>query len=609
MGLALAQAYPPDTDPWISPCALAVSPDGAVLFVANGTAAQVLLVDTANGKTLRTLSVPSVPSGLALSPDGNHLLVTCAGSESSLEVLEWRSGAVIRSVGLGSGATSPVISPDGTTVFVCERYDHAVSVIDLTQGARVRRIPVEREPVAASLTPDGRRLFVGNHLPVGRVDVGEVSARVTVIDVGTGRIVGRLALPNGGNLIRDVRVSPDGRHACVTHTMARFQLPTTQVERGWMNGNAVSWIDVGGPSLINTVMLDQVERGAANPWAAAWSDDGRTLVVSHAGTHELSLVDVPGVLRKLESLAAAPPGKAGTLGYVVSRTPADVPSDLSFLSGLRELIPLEGNGPRALALHGKRAFVGNYFSESVSIVDFEARPARVVEVPLHPKRPMSLSRRGEALFNDATLCLESWQSCASCHSSDARVDGLNWDLMNDGKGNAKNTKSLLGAHVTAPAMSLGIRATAEVAVRAGIHHILFTRQPEEIPSAIDAWLAGMKAQPSPHLVRGELSAAARRGRALFMDAATGCAVCHPPPLYTNRGSYPVGTLAATDRVEDNLDTPSLLELWRTAPYLHDGSAATLGEVLVQRNEQDEHGKTSHLRPSELDDLLAFLLSL
>lgn len=222
---------------------------------------------------------------------------------------------------------------------------------------------------------------------------------------------------------------------------------------------------------------------------------------------------------------------------------------------------------------------------------------------------MTVSRRGEALFNDATLCLENWQSCASCHSSEARVDALNWDLMNDGKGNAKNTKSLLRAHITAPAMSLGIRATAEVAVRAGIHHILFTRRAGGGPTAIDRWLTQLKEHPSPHLVRGQLTPAAERGRTLFQDGTTGCSGCHPAPLYTNREGYRVGTMAATDRTQDTLDTPTLLEVWRTAPYLHDGSAATLREVLVERNTQDQHGKTSHLRPSEIDDLLAFLLSL
>ena len=60
------------------------------------------------------------------------------------------------------------------------------------------------------------------------------------------------------------------------------------------------------------------------------------------------------------------------------------------------------------------------------------------------------------LFNDAEICFQHWQSCASCHP-DARVDGLNWDLMNDGLGNPKNTRSMLLVHQGGPAMSLGVR--------------------------------------------------------------------------------------------------------------------------------------------------------
>ena len=51
------------------------------------------------------------------------------------------------------------------------------------------------------------------------------------------------------------------------------------------------------------------------------------------------------------------------------------------------------------------------------------------------------------------------------------------------------------------------------------------------------------------------------------------------------------------------------EIWRTAPYLHDGSAATLREVVTNRNSHDQHGKTSNLTAQEIDDLCVYLLSL
>ena len=45
------------------------------------------------------------------------------------------------------------VDPEGTTLYVCNQFDHDVSVVDLVDGREVARIPVRREPVAAALTP------------------------------------------------------------------------------------------------------------------------------------------------------------------------------------------------------------------------------------------------------------------------------------------------------------------------------------------------------------------------------------------------------------------------------------------------------------------------
>lgn len=189
------------------------------------------------------------------------------------------------------------------------------------------------------------------------------------------------------------------------------------------------------------------------------------------------------------------------------------------------------------------------------------------------------------------------------------MDGLNWDLLNDGIGNPKNTRSLLLAHKTPPAMSLGVRETAEGAVRAGLQHILFTVQPPQVADAIDAYLKTLKPVPSPHLVNGKLSLAAQRGERLFRSEETRCAECHPPPLFTDLKPYGVGTRAPLDGAADTFDTPTLIELWRTAPYLHDGSLATLRDLLTLANPNDRHGKTSHLSADQIRDLCEYLLSL
>jgi hypothetical protein len=186
------------------------------------------------------------------------------------------------------------------------------------------------------------------------------------------------------------------------------------------------------------------------------------------------------------------------------------------------------------------------------------------------------------------------------------VDGLNWDLLNDGLGNPKNTKSLLLSHRTPPAMVTGVRDRAETAVQAGLRHILFAERPAADARAIDSYLRALRPVPSPYLVGGELAPAARRGRELFRRA--GCADCHPPPMYTDLKKYEVGTGAGRERGR-SFDTPTLVEVWRTAPYLYDGRAATMTEVLRRHNEKDQHGRTAGLTARELADLAHYVLSL
>ena len=213
------------------------------------------------------------------------------------------------------------------------------------------------------------------------------------------------------------------------------------------------------------------------------------------------------------------------------------------------------------------------------------------------------------LFFDATICFQRWQSCGTCHP-DARVDALNWDLLNDGMGNPKNAKSMLDSWRTPPAMSLGIRANMEAAVRAGLRYILFREVDEAEATAIDAYLKTLQPRPSPHRNRdGSLTPQAKRGEALFSSPKVGCSACHSGPLFTDLKMHNVGTGGPLDQGKTSFDNPSLVEAWRTGPYLHDGRAVTLHDVVTKCNQGDRHGITSKLSKQEIDDLVAYLLSL
>ncbi len=624
---------------YLGPCNLVASKDGEILYVANADAKQIAFVDVHNAKVSRTIAVPGEPTGAALSPDGTNLYVTCAAPQSTVLVMDAASGKVEASIAVGHTAMGPVVAADGKRLYVCNRFNNDVSVIDLEANKEMMRAPAVREPLAAAVTPDGKSVLVINHLPADRADGYLVAAVVTVLDTET-HLATAIPLPNGAHSLRGVCASPDGNYAYVTHLLARYELPAIRVDYGWMNANALSIINTAEKKLVGTVLLDDMHMGAANPCGVACTADGKWLCIAHAGTDELSVIEAPALLKKLLAIQVHPgPSEVGEVLYddrnelldffrrrragmagkkresssddrplYTLGDAAGVSNDLTFLTGLRRRIKLGGKGPRGLTVVGSKVYVAEYFSDTLSVVDLEAKPgSRVTTIVLGPKPRLTVRRLGEVLFNDATLCFEHWQSCASCHPG-GRMDGLNWDLTNDGLGNLKNTKSLLLAHGTPPAMCSGVRASAEVAVRAGIKHILFAHRPEKEAAAIDAHLKSLRPLSSPYLVNGQLSPAAKRGKKLFFSQEVGCSKCHPTPLYTDLRMYDVGSKSPWDHRRE-FDTPTLIEVWRTAPYLHDGRYISINDLIAKGKHGEEGDEIQNLSRQQIEELAEFILSL
>ena len=554
---------------YLSPVALATDSDGQFVCVAMATGQRLAIVDTTEGRVEREIRLPELPSGVVA--DGMTLFVTGEAPAGRVHVIDARTGDLERSFPAGHMPRSPVLSPDGTTLVVLNRFENLVTFMDRATGDRLARVTVRREPVDATLTSDGGTLLVANHLPVGPATAQSIAAEVSFVDTRTRTVTDTVSLPNGATSVREICLSPDGRYAFCTHILARYHNPVTQLVRGWINTNAISIIDVRNRSLYATVLLDDVDLGAANPWAVASSNDGMTLAVTHAGTHEVSLVDLPALMERLAGLDAD--------------ARAAVRDDLDFLVGMRRRMPLSGIGPRAALFVGPDLYVAEYFSDSLCVIATSAGAGEGVQarsIALGSGMSADPVRVGEMYFHDAGLCFQKWQSCSSCHP-DGRADALNWDLMNDGFGNPKNTRSLLLAHETPPAMITGARASAEAAVRAGVRHTQSSVRPEEDLQALDLYLKSLRPVPSPYLVGDALSPAAERGRAIFVKAQ--CDACHRSPYYTNLTLHDLGTGRGSDEARP-MDTPTLVEVWRTAPFLHDGRAPDLRSLFVEHNKEE-----------------------
>ena len=297
---------------YLGPEALAASRDGKTLYIALADARQLAVFDVAREKSRRHIPLPAEPTGLALSPDGGRLYVTCAAPKSTVAVIDTAAGRIVDTLPAGHTAHGLAVTPDGKRLYVCNRFDNDVSVIDVGRPQADRALPVTREPYAAVATPDGKTVFVVNQLPLDRADGNDVAANVSAIDTASNRVTA-IRLPNGSSSVRGMCLSPDGRYVYVVHVLSHYQLPATQLDRGWINTGAMSIIDAAARQMFATVLLDDIDQGAALPWGVAISGDGRTIFVSHAGTHELSRIDAAALLDRLTRLNPAHARRRSTI--------------------------------------------------------------------------------------------------------------------------------------------------------------------------------------------------------------------------------------------------------------------------------------------------------
>jgi len=586
-----------------SPLTVIGSGKGEKLYVAEVTGKKIAEVNISDKKVARRFDVANEPMGMALGPKGNFLYVVSGVANGVVQKFELSSGKILAEIKVGHSPIAPQVSPDGKTLYVCNRFNNNVSIVDLSQNKEVAKVPATREPVATALNKDGSLLFVANHLPTGAANVDHMTSVIDIIDTAGKKVVKSIPLPNGAIDLRGMCLSHDGEFVYVPSILARFLVPTTQIERGWINTHAMNIINVKGRRLAYTVLLDDVDLGAANPWGITCTQDGKYIAVAHSATNEVSLIDRKALFEKLSK---RPENKAKTMKEKeeyesLANNPAN---DLSFLTGVRQRVKLPGIGARGICAVGNNIYVTQYFSGNLAVVKPGERVA-VSEISLGKTPEMNKVRKGEMYFNDATLCFQQWQACSTCHP-DVRTDAVNWDLLNDGIGNPKSTKSLLYSHFTPPVMITGVRDKAETAVRAGIKYIQFSVVEEEKAQSIDEYLKSLKAVPSPYLVDGKLSESAKRGSKIFYRA--GCRDCHSGPYYSGGEKYDVGTADGMEEGRE-FDTPNLVESWRTAPYLYDGRAATLEDVFTRFNKENKHGDTKNLTEEELADLVMFVKSL
>lgn len=598
-----------------SPVSVAVSPDGKSLFVSDKTAGCVVTLDAATGVKLSETSIAGEPNGLTLSADGKIIYVTQRKAHS-IALIDAQSGTAIGPIAVGAWPVGLALAQKSQRLYCCNQGSNTVSVIDLNSRQQLAEMAVIRSPVCAAISPDESRVVVANSLPSGAGTDADLAAEVSILDTHAMRQIARVRLPRGSTGANGAWINPNGKWAYVVHILGRFDLPITKLEEGWVHTFALSIIDLAAGTRLATVLLDSLTQGAADPWAVTGSADGKTLWISHRGTHEISILNVGLIHELLEGRVpdAIAERKDGTRDNIWIRIKNDkqqieqLTKDLTalHLAGAIRRFYSGGKGPTGLALSPdrKKLYVANYYAGTVGVLD-AIQGNLLGAFPLGKQSAPDAVRRGEIYFHDATRCFQHWHSCATCHLDGGRVDGLPWDFLRDGIDNPKDVISLVNMLHTPPYNRLATRPNARYCIESGIQ---VSHKVEPDPGDIDdvlAYVGSLAAETNPNLPK--FAEAAGRGKALFEGKAD-CVKCHSGPYFTDLRTHDVGV---TSPIEPNAryKTPSLVEAYRTAPYFHDGRAATMRDALTKHDPKGLHGKLSKLSPTEIDDLIAYVLSL
>ena len=576
-----AETGRPSSPGYRSPQFICLSPDGGKAYVVNYTAALVSVIDVRARKVIQEIPVSERPTQATFSPDGRLLFVSCTWAEK-IDVIDLAQGKVVRSLTAGFEPCGLSVSAEGGRLFVTNVVSGTVSMIDVESGRTLSETPVGSQPRFATLTPDGARLLVSNGL----------SPWVSVLDANNGREVERYDLGRA-SMLREIVCSKDGHWAFLTNLVSHNEVPTVQLERGWINSNGFSVLDLTKPGRRVTLLLDQLLSGATNPCGIALSADAKSLYVSLAGIHEIALVDVSAAL-ELAATAKTP--------QEIQRLEEDV--EILQQKKIARRFPSGGLGPRSLVLSEATGelLVANYFSDTVTVLDAQTGALRAT-ISLGAPQEMSEWRKGELLANDGRITYQNWVSCTSCHQEDTTSDGLNWDPANDGLGNAKNNKSLQDAHFTPPLMWAGVRTDVADGVGAGQRFQGFVPM-AHITAPMTEYLSHPDRAPNPY--RNVDPLVITRGKKLF--AVAGCEVCHPGPIFSDMKFHDLGFGTPND-FRNRFDTPTLKSCYRTAPYLHDGRAPDLHSLFTEYNPNDLHGRTKGFTAQELDELIAYVRSL
>lgn len=611
-----------------SSSAIAVTANGRMLLVVNpdSNSLSLITLDTLPAG-VNEITVGVDPRSVAVDDTSQRAYVTNRGS-NRVSVVDLVTRLVIANITVGSRPYGVVVSPDGQRLYVTEQGSDHLTILDTATFEKIETMAVPDRPSGLAISNDGRTLYITHlltntltvltiqpyltHLPLilksNNVSWPTIISSSSILRLrplarpGRAGQVSHFRLPAtplplwpDSNLVQSIVIAPNGLRAYVPHTRSNSDNPALTLDSTVFP--LVSVIDLMTQQHLvgqqfDLATLDPPAVGL--PFDATFTPDGTELWVLHAASNDITVIDVAARQRVAHIEVA--------------------------------------DNPRGIVLSpdGSTAYVNNTLAGTVSVVNTTLYTVTsIITATTMPLSPTLLT--GKRLFHtsdDPRLGQDQWMSCNTCHF-DEEHDGQTWLL---GFAGPRNTSSLLGMSQTRPLRWSGEwdeAADSEFAIRmdsfgagliAGtmnctilppncVNHPPNAGRSEEL-DALAAYLDSLQVPLHPDHADGEpLSPAALRGQLLFNNSALGCANCHPPPLYTDRLLHDVGTATADEKIGPAFNTPSLRGLYDSAPYFHDGSAATLYEAITRSSPGGQHDVSTLLSGAEIQDLITFLMAL
>lgn len=565
---------------------MAISTDGALLACSNRDSGAVTIVRLGDHTKLHEVNVGHKPEGVTFLGD-THNLAVAIYADDKVVFVDGDAGTILGEIDVFDEPYGVVSNAKGDRVYVTLSYPGQVVEIDAASRKVLRTFDAGPFARGIAITHDGKRLFVTEYY----------TAVVHAIDIDSGKQVDQWDAIASENLSRQITLHPTRPKAYLPHIRSRI----TAAHGEGSIFPYVTMLDTDNRDgkRRRRVPMDAFigNRVTANPWEVAVAPDGQRAYAVFSGTNDMFVCKVlDDDYRELEYIAT---------------------------------IQL-GNNPRAVrvAPDGDRFYVYNALDFQVVVYDAKSlRAQKTIDVTDNPLGEQVLL--GKRLFYSALQPMvgRRWISCSSCHP-DGESDARTWQNPEG----LRDTPSLAGMAATHPLHWSADRDevqdfehTIRGQLMQGRGLIRGKVNPSlEAPNAglsreLDALAAYSNTHTftlSPHAKHG-LTDAAKRGQKIFHSAQTACANCHTGPYYTDSVTgnkiitHNIGTGDddPSELMGPAYDTPTLLGVYRTAPYLHHGKAKTLRDVLTTQNKNDRHGRTSHLTDRELDDLAEFLKAL